>query len=114
MMCFEFSIDIENELTRLLGKYHIIIPKPIVDELETLVKNGRGKKKRIAKPALDLIKKYDITNLDTDKKGDDAVIHFAQELKGIVLTNDRDLKKRLKELLIKVIYLRGKKRLILE
>ena len=114
MMCFEFSIDLEDELTRLLGNYHIIIPKPIVGELEFLVKNGRGKKKHIAKPALDLIKRYDIADLDTSKKGDDAVIYFAQELSGIVVTNDRDLKKRLRELLIKVIYLRGKKRLVLE
>ena len=114
MMCFEFSIDLEDELTRLLGNYHIIIPKPIVEELEFLVKNGRGKKKHIAKPALDLIKRYDIADLDTSKKGDDAVIYFAQELSGIVVTNDRDLKKRLRKLLIKVIYLRGKKRLVLE
>jgi rRNA-processing protein FCF1 len=114
MMCFEFSIDLENELTRLLGKYHIIIPGPIVEELEFLAKNGRGKKKLMAKPALDLIKRYDIINLNTCKKGDNAVIHFARELSGIVLTNDHFLKKRLQELFIKIIYLRGKKRLVLE
>ena len=60
---FEFSIDLEDELTRLLGKYHIIIPKPIVEELEFLAKHGRGKKKYIAKPALDFVKRYDIIEL---------------------------------------------------
>ena len=114
MMFFEFSIDLEDELTRLLGKYHIIIPKPIVEELEFLAKHGRGKKKYIAKPALDFIKRYDIIELQTSEKGDDAVIHFAQELSGVVVTNDRDLIRRLRELLIKVIYLRGKKRLVFE
>ena len=114
MMSFEFSIDLEDELTRLLGKYQIIIPKPIVDELEFLAKHGRGKKKSIAKPALDFVKRYDISELNTSEKGDDVVIHFAQELSGIVVTNDRELIRRLRELLIKVIYLRGKKRLVFE
>jgi len=114
MMFFEFSIDLEDELTRLLGKYHIIIPKPIVEELEFLAKHGRGKKKYIAKPALDFVKRYDIIELQTSEKGDDAVIYFAQELSGLVVTNDRDLIRRLRELLIKVIYLRGKKRLVFE
>ena len=114
MMCFEFNIDLEDELTRLLGKYQIIIPKPIVDELEFLAKHGSGKKKRIAKPALDFVKRYEISELQTNEKGDDAVIYFAQKLSGMVVTNDRELIMRLRELLIKVIYLRGKKRLVFE
>jgi rRNA-processing protein FCF1 len=114
MMCFEFSIDLEDELIRLLGKYHIVIPKTVIEELEILSKQGRGKKKRNAKPALELVKRYDIKELPTSKKGDDAVLHYAEELSGIVLTNDLNLKKRLRELSINVIYLRGKKRLDIE
>ena len=114
MMCFEFSIDLEDELTRLLGKCHITVPKPIIEELEFLAKQEKGRKKRIAKPALDLAKRYDVSELDTIEKGDNAVIYFAQELSGIVVTNDRELRKRLREISVNVIYLRGKKRLVLE
>ncbi len=42
MMCFEFSIDLEKELTRLLGSYHIVVPSSIVKELESLSKKGAG------------------------------------------------------------------------
>ena len=114
MMCFEFSIDLEEELTSLLGKCHIIIPKSIIEELELLARHGKGKKKRLAKPALDMAKRYDISELGTGEKGDNAVIHIAKELSGIVVTNDRELRKRLREISIKVIYLRGKKRLVFE
>ena len=114
LMCFEFSIDLEDELIRLLGKYHIIIPKPVIEELEILSKQGRGKKKLIAKPALELVKRYDIKELQTSKKGDDAVIYYAEELLGIVVTNDFNLKRRLREISKNVIYLRGKNRLVME
>ena len=114
LMLFEFSIDLEDELTRLLGKYHVIIPKPIFKELEFLSIHGKGKKKLIAKPALDLIKKFELVDLDKAVKGDDAVFHMAQKLQGIVVTNDRELRKRLKEISIPVIFLRAKKKLSLD
>ena len=98
MMLFEFSINLEDELTRLLGKYCIIVPKPILEELEFLSTHGRGRSKSVAKPALDLIKKYDVVEVDESVKGDDAVFHLAQKLQGIVVTNDRALRNRLKKI----------------
>ena len=112
MMPFEFSIDLEKELTGLLGKYHIIIPLSIVRELEFLSKHGRGKKRIIAKASLKLISKYDTMNID-EHKGDDAVFCLAKKLNSIVVTNDKELKKRLKEISIPVIFLRAKKKLVL-
>jgi rRNA-processing protein FCF1 len=114
MMCFEFSIDLENELNKILGKNIITIPEPIINELQILSEKGKESKKRIAKPALNLAKKYKIIKLDTDKKGDDAIIFFAQKYSGVVVTNDRDLRKRLKDISIKVIYLRNKQHLVLD
>lgn len=114
MMCFEFSIDLENELNKILGKNIITIPEPIFNELQILSEKGKERKKQIAKSALNLAKKYKIIKLDTDKKGDDAVIYFAEKYSGIVVTNDRELRKRLKDISIKVIYLRNKKHLVLD
>ena len=111
MMPFEYSINLEDELTRLLGKINILIPKPIVDELEYLSKNGKGRKKRLAKPALELIKNYKI--IDSEGKGDDSVLYLAKKLQAIVVTNDRELRKRVKKESLQTIYLRGKKRLVL-
>lgn len=112
MMLFEFSIDLEDELTRLLGKFRIIVPSPIVEELKLLSEKGKGKKKLIAKPSLELIKKYEI--VDEGGNGDDAVLMLAKKLNGIVITNDRELRKRVKESSLQTIYLRGKSRLALD
>ena len=112
MMLFEFSIDLEDELTRLLGKFRIIVPSPIVEELKLLSEKGKGKKKLIAKPSLELIKKYEIVNAEGN--GDDAVLMLAKKLNGIVITNDRELRKRVKESSLQTIYLRGKSRLVLD
>ena len=110
---FEFSIDLEKELTRLLGSYHIVIPTPIVRELEFLSENGRGEKKAKAKASLKLIKKYDAIYVD-EKRGDDSILVLAKKINGIVVTNDKELRNRLKKLSLSVIFLRSKKKLAME
>ena len=110
LMLFEFSLDLESELIRLLGKYKIIIPSPVVKELIFLSNEGKGQKKINAKASLELIKKYDIFDIDA-KTTDNAVLITAKKTNGIVVTNDKELRKKLKEISIKVIFLKGKKTL---
>ena len=113
MMLFEFSIDLENELTRLLGKYHIIIPKAVLEELKFLSEYGKGKKKNLAKSSLKLSKRYQIFN-SKEKQADEAVISVAKKTNGIVLTNDKELRNKLKENSCSSIFLRSKKTLEIE
>ena len=110
MMLFEFSINLEDELTRLLGKYHILVPKPVFKELKVLSEKGKGTKKINAKSSLKLIERYEIAEID-ERIVDDSVLSLAEKTNGIVLTNDKELKKRLKEKSHKVIFLRSKKKL---
>ena len=112
LMLFEFSIDLEGELTRLIGKFRVLIPRPIFDELIFLSKHGKGKKKYNSKPALDLIKKYDIS--EAEGKGDDSVLNLAKVHNGVVVTNDKDLRKRAKDIHLQTIYLREKSKLVLD
>ena len=109
MIPFEFLVDFENELTRILGKYEIVVPSSVYIELDYLSKNGKGKKKNFSKPAVDFIKKYEIVK--TSGKADDDVLKVAEEFDGIVFTNDRELRRRAKERNLKTIFLRSKKRL---
>ena len=113
MMLFEFSIDLEKELTRLLGKYHIVIPTPVVRELEFLSENRRGKKKAKAKASLKLIEKFDTIDIN-EEDGDDSILELANRINGIVVTNDRELRNRLKEISLSVIFLRAKQKLFME
>jgi rRNA-processing protein FCF1 len=112
-MPFEFSIDLERELLRLVGSYKIIIPTPIVKELKILSEKGKGEKKIKAKVGLKLIEDFQTFPVE-EVDGDTSVILTAKKTKGIVVTNDKYLKKRLKKISIPVIFLRAKKKLILE
>jgi rRNA-processing protein FCF1 len=113
MMLFEFSIDLEDELARLLGTYYIVVPSPIRNELVVLSAQGDGKKHQMAKASLKLIERYEIVNVD-DEIADDAVVSLAKEMDGIVVTNDKGLRERLKKRSLSVIFLRAKQRLVLE
>ena len=113
MMCFEFSIDLEKELTRLLGKYHIVVPSSIVGELECLSKKGAGKKNIKAKASLKLIEKYE-TIVVEGKNADDSIVDLSERINGAVVTNDKELRRRLKMVPVSVIFLRAKKKLIME
>ena len=113
MMLFEFSINFEDELTRLLGKYTIIVPKPIFDELTLLSEKGKGKKKTLAKASLKLLERFEILEAE-EKTGDESVLSLAKKLNGIVFTNDRELRKKAKKLSLNAIFLREKSKLVLE
>ena len=56
-MMFELSIDVERELTRLIGNYELIIPSTVKNELETLSNRGKGKRAFNAKAAIKLIER---------------------------------------------------------
>lgn len=113
LMLFEYSIDLEGELSRLLGSYKIFVPKPIVNELKNLSIAGKGKKKINSKAALKLIKKYETIDI-THKKGDEAIIDIASKLDCIVVTNDKQLKRQLKKISISTVFIRGKQKLEIE
>jgi len=112
MMLFEFSINLEEELTRLFGKFKIIIPDTVIDELTYLSEHGNGRKKLIAKPALKLIENYDI--IKANKKGDQAILDLAKKLNCVVLTNDKKLREKIKKLSLHTVYLRNKSKLVLD
>jgi len=112
MMPFEFMINLESELSRILGSFKIVVPSSVYEELIFLSKHGKGRKKRLSKPALDLIKDYEI--VETKTQADDAVLDVAIKLNGIVFTNDKELRKRAKKNSLKTLYLRGKHSLAME
>jgi rRNA-processing protein FCF1 len=111
---FEFSIDLEDELTRLLGSFIIKIPEAIVHEIEAIASKGKGKQKILAKPALSFIKKYPMLSHSCFDNADDALVHLASELDAVIVTNDKDLRERLKEKKVAIVFLRGKQQLVLE
>lgn len=107
LMPFQFKINLDSELRRLLGDLDVMIPSSVMGELRKLTDTNRN-----AKAALALAEKYAI--VEVEGSGDDSLIQLAYEIKGIVVTNDKKLIERLKESKIPVIFLRSRTHLVLE
>jgi len=102
LMPFQFGINIDMEIERLIGEFHGVVPSPILGEIR---KSG-GK---WAKAALSLAKKYEV--MRTDHVGDRSVMELAQKLGAVVVTNDQELQRKLRLNGIPYIYLRSRHRL---
>lgn len=102
---FKFGVGIIRELDRLLGAYEIVVPSSVIDEL-------RRVKDRHARAAMKFANKFRL--LDTSEKGDASILSLALEHGAHVITNDRELKRILKQHGITVIYLRQKAYLALD
>jgi rRNA-processing protein FCF1 len=110
---FEFSVDWEKEFSRLLDGYTIIVPSQVMRELEILSKHTSSKRTQRAAASLKFVERYGTVDSQA-VNADDAIIEVARKTKGIVATNDSDLRRRLKHESIPVLFLRGKKKLALE
>lgn len=106
----QFGVEILSELERL-GFDSLIVPKPVVLELEKLSTEARGLDRRAARIALSLIKDKRFEILEAEGKVDDLIVDLAIKLGAAVLTNDIELKKRLCSKNVSVVYLRGKNHL---
>jgi rRNA-processing protein FCF1 len=96
---FKLKFNIDAELERLLGSYSILVPKPIIGELERLAETSMN-----AKGALKLALSKDVR--PTRKAGDAAVLELARRVKGHVMTNDRELIGKARKAGLAVIRLR--------
>ena len=105
LMPFEIRINLDLAVSSLLGDVRMVVPGPMIGELKNL-------DNKHAKAALALARKYEIFR--TGAKGDDAVVEAAVTLDAYVLTNDKELRKRLRSLRIPIIYLRSHTHLVLE
>jgi rRNA-processing protein FCF1 len=110
---FEFSVDWERELSRLLDSYTIIVPSQVIKELEILSTQPASEKSQRASASLKFTKRYNTLD-STAKNADDAIIEIAQKTNGVVATNDKELRHRLKHESIPILFLRGKKKLAFE
>lgn len=102
---FQFKLDLEKELDRLLGKYEILVPTSVVQELKTV-------RSKYASAALKFAERYSKIKLKGDV--DKAILSFAKEGNIVVVTNDRALRKKLRINKIPVIFLRARTHLELE
>ncbi len=107
LLPFQFRVNLEAELRRLLGDPEIYVPSPVLEELKGLARSVRE-----ARAALKLAGKFRIVEVPGD--ADDAVLEAASRLKAVVVSNDAALLRRLKAARIPRIFLRSRSHLVAE
>ena len=110
----EFKIDIFSEVKNLINRnVNFILLSPVKRELELLAAKESPKIRREATYALKLAEKCQYVTVDNDEKlrTDDVIIKVAQAWRSPVFTNDSQLRKKLRDIRVPVIYVRQKSRL---
>ena len=116
MAPFQFHVDVFDELEYLLQKkIDFIVPSAVKLELTTISSRG-GEGAAEASLALQLASRCRVVdvNLQPNETVDDAILKAAQKLTAVVATNDIELRKRLRDINIPVVYLRDKSKLEVE
>jgi rRNA-processing protein FCF1 len=104
---FQFGINIESELDRLLGSYEILVPSSVSREIAGLASD------RYTKAAVRLCAKYRAVDCISAPTVDDGILSLARKTRAIVVTCDRNLQRRLLSAGLKVVAMRGKNHLVL-
>jgi rRNA-processing protein FCF1 len=116
MAPFQFHVDVFEELEYLLQKkIDFIVPSAVKLELTSISSRG-GEGAAEASLALQLASRCRVVdvNLKPEETVDDAILKAAQKLGAVVATNDIELKKRLRDINVPVVYLREKSKLEVE
>jgi rRNA-processing protein FCF1 len=113
----QFNLDIFEELANLLNqRFEPILLSATQKELQGLAETNSPKKQKQARLALRLAEKCSVVPAEkgVSETYDDVIVRVAAAWKSPVATNDRELKVRLRNLGVPVIFLRQKHRLELE
>lgn len=107
-----FGVDIIGELDRLLEKrYNLVIPGPVIDELEELVSRGRPIERSAARLGLSFAARG--KKVEIGGPADGAIVNLARE-NFVVGTTDSALRKEIRRRRVPVIYLREKSHLAVD
>jgi rRNA-processing protein FCF1 len=111
----QFKIDIFEELKTLLSvKFEPVVLSPIMRELKMIAEAGSPKMRKLASYALKLAEKCVFFEADKEKNAcspDDVIVEMAKKWNCPVFTSDRELRKKLRNISVPVIYVRQKSRL---
>jgi len=110
----ESKIDIFTETKRLLNRnLDFVLLSPVKHELDLLATRNSPKTRRDALYALKTAEKCKYVVVDNPEKlsTDDVIVEIAKAWNSPVFTNDRQLRKRLRDISVPVIYVRQKSRL---
>jgi len=111
----QMGIDIFEELDRVIGKsYKLVTIKPVVNELKEIKAKGWGKDQIATRVGMKFLEKVEVIDFSgIADNADEAIIQYGQANKRecAIATNDKELRAKLEELRVPVVYVKGKQTL---
>lgn len=114
---FQFHLDIFEELNRLcVQRIEPLILSSTLEELQKLVKSHSVKKSKQALLGLKLAEKCRVVKIEreNDESNDDVILKAAVEMNCAVATNDRELRRKLRNADLPVVFLRQRSTLAVD
>ncbi len=105
LMPFEFKMNLDLELANLFGEFEAYVPGPVIGEL----KRSDSKHAQVALKRAGKYQRY-----ETSTQGDAGVLEVAKALGAMVVTNDYILRRKMRQEGIRAVFLRSRKRLVIE
>ncbi len=114
----EFGIDIFSEIQRIMEEpYEICVLDKTLEELQAIINRSKGKEGFNAKLGFIMAKQKSLKTIKSSahEYTDKAIVEFARKNpdKVIVATQDKELKKALQKVPVRIIVLKQKKYLLL-
>jgi hypothetical protein len=114
----QFGVDVFSEAERVLERsIEFILLDSVIDEIKGKLERAGKTESRLFKVALDLTERCKIVEIDQSMREspvDDQLLEYAVSVRGVLATNDKELRERASERGIPVLMLRGKKHLELK
>ncbi len=108
MIPAQFKVDIFANLESL-GYNEVMVPSSVIAELERIKKKGKGKAKIHASIAIELAKKCKV--IESKGEFDEEIACLAKQYGAAVFTNDALLRKNLRSINVKTLFLREKSKI---
>jgi len=115
LMTIARGINVFEQIEDIIEtKPEYIVLTQVMEELEKLAKTGKPSISKPARLALEIVKRYCkiVEAEENDLPTDDLILHYAKEHKCGVATNDKELRRKLREHGIPEIYLREEKMMV--
>ena len=114
----QFGVDVFSEAERVLERsIEFILLDSVIDEIKGKLERAGKTESRLFKVALDLTERCKIVEIDQSMREspvDDQLLEYAVSVRGVLATNDKELRERASERGVPVLMLRGKKHLELK
>jgi len=114
----QFGVDVFSEAERVLERgVEFVLLDSVIEEIKSKLERASRTEARMFRIALDLAERCTIVSVDMSVKGnhvDDQLLEYTKSVRGVLATNDRELRARANSQGIPVLLLRGKKHLELD